>query len=131
IISLSLRLSPSRKNCGTYSPEPLADRPSTDYHTCCVIGMSMDALSRPGEASKSSNKLVAVLQRGLGNQAAVSAASAAAARDELAERLEAKITPEGKIRLLIAELKSEDLGRKSRAVAALNPVLQEVAIPSN
>jgi len=90
--------------------------------------MSEEALPKGRDTAKVSNKLVAVIQRGLAPTAPSPGSDYHS--NDLAAKLEAKLTFDAKIRLLLSELQSENMARMGRAVIHLNPIIQEYAIPS-
>ena len=95
--------------------------------------MSGEALPKGKDTTNSAKKIVAALQRGITPNAPLPSSQIVmdAYTTELIAKLEAKTTIDAKIRLLLAELQSDQLARKGRAVIQLNPLLQDIAIPSS
>src|SRR5579871_3668868 len=95
--------------------------------------MSGEALHKGKDTTNSAKKVIQVLQRGINPNAPVSSSQSGidAYAAELAAKLEAKTTIDAKIRFLLAELQSESLAKKGRAVIQLNLLLRDISIPSS
>lgn len=91
--------------------------------------MSEDTVLKNKDTAKSSNKIVAALHRGIATP--VLSHATPDPYNDLAARLEEKLTIDGKIRLLLTELQSDSMVRKGRAVTQFNPILLDYSIPAN